>query len=430
MNLFFNFKKDYFNYLVSIILPALISGISIPVFKHILGAEGYGQFSLWFNAVLIFTAVLSGWVFQSIIRFYPTSNNGPLFSQQAIKITLITQLIFFIPVVVVIYFISNDIMLAILCGLALSVTCFQFTVLAIIQSSFLSKKVIFSEVIRVVSYMLVALALLLLFGVHYLYALFISVCLSYLVSVIYLLNQLTNIFGRQATIYKSEVTIKPMVRQFLKYGAPLSLWFVFAYLLTYIDKLFILSNLGGQAQGNYQAIFDLLSRSITILISPVVTSIFPLLTSSYEKGDRNEIRRLLQRVILLEAGSLILAVVAYWIFGASLLSYILKTPDTFQYKLMGVIIITATFIWQIGILIQKRFELKKKSLYLLFMVIIAFLVQCGFYFITKQNSSPLIYPLGFLVAAVVYVLLISLSEIKKIAGKLSIKIASRQVPHN
>src|SRR6185312_9547600 len=98
MDLFSRFKKDYFNYLVSIILPALISGISIPVFKHLLGAEGYGKFSIWLNAVLIITAVSSGWITQSIIRLFPASENKYSFSKNAIKLSIETQLLFFAPV--------------------------------------------------------------------------------------------------------------------------------------------------------------------------------------------------------------------------------------------------------------------------------------------------------------------------------------------
>lgn len=92
MDLFLKFRKDYFNYLISIILPALISGISIPLFKHVLGASGYGNFSLWFNAVLILTSTLSGWIAQSIILFYPSSSNKRLFANKSFILSLRTQL--------------------------------------------------------------------------------------------------------------------------------------------------------------------------------------------------------------------------------------------------------------------------------------------------------------------------------------------------
>ena len=142
MDLFIKFRKDYLNYVISIILPALITGISIPVFKHLLGARGYGDFSIWFNAILIVTSILSGWITQSIILFYPSSTNKRLFSKHALILSGRTQMIFFIPVLLVIWFLSHDFLLALLCSLMLLVTCIQFSILPIIQSSFLSKKII------------------------------------------------------------------------------------------------------------------------------------------------------------------------------------------------------------------------------------------------------------------------------------------------
>ena len=411
MDLLLKFKKDYFNYLISIILPALITGISIPVFKHLLGAKGYGNFSIYLNAILIVTSILSGWITQSIILFYPSSANKRLFSRQAIIISARTQALFFIPVLLVVWLLSHDFYLAILSSLVLLVTCMQFSILPIIQSSFLSKKIIFSELIRVVTYVTCAVLLLKLSGFSYLYALFFSVIASYSLSLFYLIKQARNFFRSEKYTTEDSGVRKNIFKSFFKYGAPLSLWFVFAYLLSYVDKLFMLNTLGGEAQGNYQAIFDLLSRGIVIIISPIITSLFPILTAAYGKGNNAEIRKLLKKIILYEMGGYLLASSLYWIFGASLLSIILKTPDTFTYKLMGFIVITGTFTWQIAILVQKRFELKLRSVCLLVMVIIAFLAQVLFYLIFKNYNNYLLYPLGFLLSAIVYLFLVSISEI-------------------
>lgn len=418
MDLFLKFRKDYLNYLVSIILPALITGISIPLFKHLLGAKGYGNFSIWFNAILIITSILSGWITQSIILFYPSSTNKQSFSKQSLILSGRTQALFFIPVLLVIWLLSRDFFLALLCSLALLVTCIQFSILPIIQSSFLSKKIIFSELIRVVTYVSAAVLLLKFSGFNYLYSLFFSVIVSYTFSLFYLIKQARDFFRKQSAGGGEAPGQKKIFKSFFNYGAPLSLWFVFAYLLSYVDKLFMLKTLGGEVQGNYQAIFDLLSKGIIIIISPIVTSIFPILTAAYGKGNNAEIRKLLKKIILYEMAGFVVASLLYWWFGASLLVTILKIPDTFTYKLMGYIVIAGTFIWQIAILVQKRFELKLRSVYLLKMVIIAFSSQILFYLLFKNYNNYLLYPLGFLISAIVYLFLISVSEI--IAVKKSI----------
>jgi O-antigen/teichoic acid export membrane protein len=176
--------------------------------------------------------------------------------------------------------------------------------------------------------------------------------------------------------------------------------------------------LGAEIQGNYQAIFDLLSKSITLIISPILTSLYPILTSAYEKGDNFKIRKLLKKVITYEAVSFLIVSILYWWFGADLLFFVLKIPKTDTFKLMGIIVIAGTFIWQIAILIQKRFELKLKSLFLLAMVVIAFSAQIICYLLFSKNNNQLLYPLGFLLSAIIYLFLISFTDVMAYAKSL------------
>jgi O-antigen/teichoic acid export membrane protein len=425
MDLFSRFKKDYFNYLVSIILPALISGVSIPVFKHLLGAEGYGKFSIWLNAVLIITAVSSGWITQSIIRLFPASENKYSFSRKAIKLSLETQLIFFAPVFFTSWFISKDIFLAILCSLVLLMTSLQFTVLPVIQSGFLSRKIITSESIRILTYVGLALLLLKLSGISYIYSLFIAAFISYTFSLIYLGNQAYKFFHHEHSIASNKNQNPKLFKSFFKYGAPLSLWFIFSYLFSYIDKLFMYKYMGAEAQGNYQAIFDLLFRGVSMIMSPVLTSLFPILTSAYTRGNNKEIRKLMKKIISYEIIGFLLSSVLYWWFADRLLLSLLKIPNTFSFKLMGFIVLCATFIWQIAILVQKRFELKQRTFYLLAMAFFAFLVQLLFYIIFKDLNNLLVYPLGFLLSTFVYLLLISATELLTISKLTTEKLKYR-----
>lgn len=408
MDLFSRFKKDYFNYLVSIIIPAVISGLSIPLFKFLLGAKGYGRFSLWLNAALIISVVLYGWITQSILRFYHTSLDKEMFSKGAILLSIRTQLVFFLPVFIIVLIISHDLFTAFLFGLLLMIVSLQFTVLNIIQSSFLSKKIIRSEAIRMVSYIILAVMLLKITALPYLYSLLIAVMVSYLLSVLFLFKQTRIPLNFPPNNQEGQLGL---FSKFFKYGAPLSLWFVFASLLPYIDKLFILKNFGAEIQGNYQAIFDLISKSLILLVSPIVTSVYPILSSAYREGDNSKIRALLKKVILYEIVALVLICMGYWAFGAHLVSIVLKTPDTRVFREMGFIVILGTIVWQIAILVQKRFELKMKSFVLLKMVIIAFATQLGFYLIFQNSGNQLIYPLGFLLSAMVYLFLVSITEV-------------------
>ena len=410
MDLFSRFKKDYFNYLISIILPAIISGISIPVFKNLLGSKGYGNFSIWLNAILIITAVLSGWILQSILRFYPGSENKYSFSRTALILSLRTQAIFFLPVFLFCYYISSDFILAFFVSITLVITSLQFTILPIIQSGFLSKKIIFSETIRIITYVLGAILLLKYSGFTYLHSLFLCVMVSYLISVVYLIKQSSNFFVDKNFGHTKTYELLSMYRQFFKFGAPLSLWFVFSYLLTYMDKFFMNKYMGASVQGEYQAIFDLLSRSITLIISPIIASIYPVLSSAYSEGNKIEINKLLKKIITYEIIGFILCSILYWWFGSDLLFKILKTPHSSIYRLIGFLVIAATFIFQISILVQKRLELQLKSMFLLKMIFIAFFSQIIFYIIFRNSNNELIFPLGYLISSSVYLFLVSIKK--------------------
>lgn len=418
MELFVKFKKDYLNYLISIILPAIISGVSIPLFKHLLGSEGYGKFALWFNGILIISAVLTGWISQSILRFFAASNNKFNLSNRGLRLSAKTQTIFLLPVLLTAWLIGKDVTLAILCVFAMFSISMQFTVLPIIQSSFLSRKIIYSELIRILIYVGGGYLLLALTNLFYIYSLLIAAIISYSSAFIYLKLNIKKevdspVIGSQ-NLFNNDIIIK----RFYQYGIPLSAWFIFSYLLTYIDKLFTFHFFGAQIQGNYQAVFDLINKSLSLIISPVITSVFPLLSKAYETEDRSHIRSLIKKILFYEIFAFAVVSIGYWSIGARVLFFILNTPYLSFYKWMGFIIICATFIWQFNILIQKRFELRLRTGLLLIMVSVSFLSQFFFYFIFRNSSNELIAPLGYLVSAVVYLILLVVPELNLLIRKI------------
>ena len=413
MELIKRFKKDYLNYLVSTIIPVLINAVSIPLFKQLLGAEGYGRFSITFNAVLLCTAILSGWVWQSIIRFFNVSSNKQSFARQSLLLSAITQLIFVIPVVAIVWLISNDLILALFFALTLFITSMQFSLVAISQSVFLSKKSIYFEFIRAISYISCALLLLKFSTVNYLYALFTATLFSYGLSFYYLLKQSNKKLLLLSTEGSTTESRNDLFKRFLTYGWPLSLWFVFSFLISVVDKYFMLKTVNAEAQGNYQALFDVLFKSITLIITPVIVTLFPLLTAAYQKGETNEIRKLLKTILGFEFAGLIVTMVLYWLFGADILFNLIKIPDTFEYKLMGLFVIAGTFFWQMAIVIQKQYELKFKNKLLLVMVIISFSIQPLLYIlVNNSNKQLIIYPIGFMISSSLYLFFVSFSLLK------------------
>lgn len=414
MELFARFKKDYGNYLISTILPVIISAFSIPLFKRILGSENYGLFALWLNAILIVTAILSGWIMQSIIRFFPAATHKGDFSTRSLLLSLRVQLAFIVPVCISTWLISSDIRLSFLFAFVLFTSCTQFTILPIVQSSFMSKRVILSELIRVILYVGGSLVLLKLTEIYFLYSLLFSSGISYLMSSAYLLWRGTGNMklGQVKADSKGEGpnSVK-LIKNFYRYGIPLSFWFVVSYLIGYVDKLFSLSLFGQEFQGNYQAIFDLTNKSINLIMLPILTALFPLLTSAYETGNKHKVKGFLLKIFLYELAGFFLVVIGYWLFGADLIFYILQTPATDDFKWSGFLIICGSFIWQFAILAQKKYELNKRTGFLLILMSAAFTLEMLFYLAFRGTSNKLLAPFGFLVATSAYLILLMIPEL-------------------
>lgn len=412
MNLLSRFKKDYLNYLVSIILPALIGGASVPIFKHFLGAEGYGTFAIYLNAGFLCTAITTGWISQSIFRFYPAVDNKFRFARISLFLSAKTQFFLFVPIIIFFWINEHSILLGITVCAAIFLNSMQMIYVALAQSSFLSKKNISSEFIRSASYITVSVSFLFFFPKNYLLILFSALGISYLLSAIYLRKQTLSILKESREKIDREITPKKIASKFFSYGAPLSLWLIFAFLIPYIDKIWMKYNLGGESQGNYQAIFDLLSKGLTLIISPITISLLPLLTHAFTNKEHAQIRSLMKRIILLEIGGFIIAAILYWWFGYYLIFKLLHIPNTLPYKYMGLIVLAGTFIWQIGIVIQQKYVLKMMTRFLLIMVMVTVIFQSLFYWVFNSSSNPLIYSLGFLFASTLYLILVSFPFIK------------------
>lgn len=404
MDIFTRFKKDYANYFLSIIVPSLINGLSIPVLKHLLGASGYGHYALYFNAMLITNALICGWLSQSVLRFNAKAADKAQFAAQSFFISCFLPIILFLPTCIIVWQQQGEFLFGIIFASTLLLASLQLPLQTLTQANFHSKATLYAEALRTTTWFGFAM-LLYWIGLPYLYSLFIALLVSYSVSVAFLYhkNPLPP-FGKKVI---APAGWRQLMKQLSVYGIPMSLWFVFAYLLTYVDKVYMLRYFGPVVQGNYNALFDFIAKALVLMLVPVLTSAFPLLSEAYEKGETVVIKKLLRKLIGYELLALAAALILYKLFGYRILFYLLKIPSEPMYIYAGMFIIAGTLIWQIAMLAHKPFELRLRSVFMLVRVAIAFACQMFFYFITQHWQHPLIYPAGYCIAAVVYLALVA-----------------------
>lgn len=400
MDIFGRFKKQYAHYFLGVIIPAAINGISVPLLKHFLGAEKYGQYALYFNLMLIANLFVCGWLWQGILRFTARVEDTVAFGIHTFYISLIAPVLFFVPVVLLIWYKSQSLLFAIVFAGTLLIAALQLPRQALLQASFQSKIIVKAEVVRTVSWLILVLATigLQLSNPAFLFG---SLLVSYGLSTAYLYTKNPLPVNRLGFVPIQD--LKETALPMLRYGLPFSLWYVFFYLVTYIDKVFMLNHFGQTAQGNYNALFDFTAKALVLLLSPILVAATPLLAEAYETGNKDTARKLLQKLLLYEIAAMMIGIASFWLVGYQLLFTLLHIPETAAYKNMGVLIIGGTFLWQIALLVQKRFELLLQSRLLLISIMVSLAVQWLFY-VCLPLQKPETIPVGFFLSAVIYLL--------------------------
>ena len=63
--------KDTLSYLPAVIIPAVLTLVSVMVFTRIFKPDAYGQYALVIATTGILIALLSAWIQQSVVRYLP-----------------------------------------------------------------------------------------------------------------------------------------------------------------------------------------------------------------------------------------------------------------------------------------------------------------------------------------------------------------------
>lgn len=402
------FKKDFGYYFLGIIVPGLFNAAIIPIIKHLLGTQIFGAYSLKFNFLLLLMATLIGGICQSIIRFRVDA--GDYLSSFYVQIFLLVRILL-VPVAITSFFVfyfwlHETALLSILFSLSIIGGSLQSVLLAISQANFQSKFIMLSEGVRAFVFFLFAIIALSIIKIDQQQILFLCLLLSYLVS-IYLLakkNKLsfinvTGIFNPEKKAFETKA--------FLMYGFPISLLFAVYYLFAYLDKPLLALNFGLEVQGNYQAMFDIIFRGITALMSPFAIAILPILTQNFKPDKAMHALVFLRKLIYAQIIILFAGAGFYWIVGFKMMANILMVPLTFDYKLSGLVMIVACMVWQIALLNQNPFKLIKRSdllLKFMFVSLVAFVISLLVITVAKQDRFYF-YTFPFLIAGVCYNLL-------------------------
>lgn len=367
------FRKDYLPYLLGIIVPAGVSFLTIPLLKNLLGNEKFGIYSYYASILIIINSAFSGGISQAIIRLQAEYADKTLFFYQSLWLIFFISLIISLPTFIYIQTNYKVFSFSFLFIAVLFVSNFYFSLLAITQSRFLSIKSAISESLRCIIFIVLCFVIVHQFpNKNALSLLFLSLLFSYTVGCIFLF--LSNRFSFRKSRFDF-FQILQTGKEIFRYGGFLIGWFLCMYLIT-MSSRFILARFYGKASiGHFTASFDIINKSIILLMSPITIAIFPIVIQAFAEKQYKQVNSLIRLLMVIEFGLLIVAFFVFYYFGFPLLSHLLSTPATNIYLRVDLQILLGTFIWQLAMLQHKYLELYKKTGMMLLFIFITFSVS-------------------------------------------------------
>ncbi|MDA3616408.1 lipopolysaccharide biosynthesis protein [Polluticaenibacter yanchengensis] len=409
-----NIKKDFFNYLISIIIPGLINFFSIPIIKKLIGTENYGEYTLWYSSFFIIIAFFSGWLGVYIIRFKADFVDPQIHFRNCFLLIKRILLLLFIVTFAGSLVISKNVTFSAIYTLAMCACVIQNALNGATQANFKSRLIVISETCRVIAFFILYLILLSISVSYFLEKLFASLLASYIIS-IYLLYTNNEFDFLNKEKFRNHVF---SVKSAYKFGVPLMLSLLITTSLPFIDKALLANKYGLNIQGDYQAIFDLIYRSATILFLPLSAAILPHLSTAYANENLRLIKKVIINSILLQIGILMICIVVYLLGGSKILFNLLSITNTDRYYYVGMFILLTSFTVQIALIVQKPFELMKKTTHLMVYNGITFAITTSLLlFIYFKDLEVIYYPIGLLAGSLIYIILCLMKMYKLLKNK-------------
>ena len=426
------YSLNFFFYATNSAVSGIINVISVPFFISLFGINNYGKYSLILSIIYTLHCGLGGPLNQNMLRF-GAINEGGATRKNVSDIFLILIAVECIFSTLLFFGMSvffKDIYIGVLSGLILFSIGFFQLYLSYLQAHEKAKDTTILEIVRNIIFILSPFFLIKIFhgSNRELYYLLCGILFSHLVTSLLAIRKLTKLeivnfnegvnflnFNKQSSTYQMSIKI-------WRFSLPLMAWFVFSYLLNIVDRYVIVYYLGYTEVGYYSAIYDLMYKGILLLLTPILTVIYPLLVKYYEENNIIKVNNTIKIGLLIQIILTTCALIIMKLFE----KYIVKTflnglvVDDVYLKLIYLVII-GSFCWQVGMLIHKKIELKQQTLKMLIAIVVAFTVNLSLNIFLVPHFGVIAAGYNTIVGSIVYlsVILVFIIDFRGLKTDLS-----------
>lgn len=288
---------DLLYYVPSKLIPAILAFLLVIVLTHSLTPDEFGQYATVLAIVNLSDTLVSAWVRQSILRFYPdyqVEGHTREFQEKVLALMVLATLIAGLVTGMAMRALGYGIEQVVLTlGVLLSQIVFSYLV-TLYQSSRLSRHYATVTIIQSIVQIVWVLGLVYLGRGGYPSAV-LAVAAGYLSSVLYmfLIRAKTNIhFGLSFKNLDWALN-----RNLLAYGLPMSIWMLCFQILFLGNRLIIGSLRSLKEVGIYASAYDLVNGSLSLVMTPFLLAAHPIILQLWAQShERTVIEELIERI--------------------------------------------------------------------------------------------------------------------------------------
>jgi O-antigen/teichoic acid export membrane protein len=381
-------------------IPGVLTLISIPIWIREFGPANYAAFSLYWTISLVGTTFTTGWLNQAILRY--AGDRALAYENLSCRIRTAleaTPLVTIVPLIALVGFMVPDgagrwAFLSIASVGLLANARYQVRQ-TLAQRDARANVFAIAETIRAGC----ALVFSLLLAAAHVTAPW-SLVAAYTAAIILATTVLRRPAGDDAA---PTMTDGAVVRDYWRFGWPLSLWLPLSLSTIYLDRFVINALYGLDRAGTYAAAADLVVRGMGLMVTPVILFMHPAIMRAWNTEDRaRAIRTWRWMTLLLTFGvvaAAVLILVAYALFADLVLAQVLPIAAFAALTIGGA-------AWQLALMVHKPLEATNRTGTMLGALVVSLLVTGTLDLILAPRLAELGVAVAFAAGAGVYITLV------------------------
>lgn len=371
-------------------MPGICGFISVILFLRVIGVQEYGKYSLLLSQCNLIVALSYGWLNQAQLRYFSQDRTCNYYYNSQIKSLLFCG-IFSLLISLIVSFYNNQSykiwfvsLITIIC-----IGCFNY-IKTYFQAKLLPQKVVFLNTVQSILAISVPLLITLFFGKTSIH-LIIGIAFSFLIATLIIIKN--NPFGIPSN--KNKKNVINLIKRWLYYGSPLSIWFAIGLTLSFLDRFFINYYLNTTELGIYSSLQEILVKSFSLTLFPFTLALHPRIMNLWNNSKIDETIKLMIKsfILIFALGSLILFTVWYLNDLTFLLFSIILPGIDSQSKGLILPLLLAGLLWQLSFITHKMMELKEQTIFMVVSILPSLIINFigNIYYLPKLGGIATAY---------------------------------------